>query len=43
MSSDMQGFERDTLSTAFNSKRVWLVHLITNALLMLVFLLDPNP
>jgi len=37
MSSDMQRFERDTLSTVLNSKRVWLVHLITNALLMLAF------
>jgi hypothetical protein len=33
----MQGFERDTLMVVFNSKRVWLVHLVANALLMIAF------
>ncbi len=37
MNSYMQGFERDTLMAVFNSKRVWLVHLIANALLMIAF------
>src|SRR6476646_3041458 len=35
MNSHMQGFERDTLTTVFDSKRVWLVHLVVNALLMI--------
>lgn len=37
MSTGMHGFERDTLSAVLNSKRVWLVHLIGNALLMVAF------
>lgn len=37
MNSHIQGFERDTLIAVFNSKRVWLVHLVTNALLMIAF------
>lgn len=37
MNTNMQGFERDTLSAVFSSKRVWLVHLVANALLMVAF------
>ena len=37
MSTDMQGFERDALSAVLSSKRVWLVHVIVNALLMIAF------
>ena len=37
MSSHMQGFERDTLAAVLSSKRVWLAHVITNALLMIAF------
>lgn len=37
MSSYMQGFERDTWIAVLSSKRVWLVHVITNALLMIGF------
>jgi len=37
MNSPMQGFERDTLMAVVSSKRVWLVHLIANALLMIAF------
>jgi hypothetical protein len=37
MNSRMQTFERDTLTAVLNSKRIWLVHLITNALLMIAF------
>ena len=37
MNSRMQTFERDTLTAVLNSKRVWLVHVITNALLMIAF------
>jgi hypothetical protein len=37
MSTDTRGFERDTLSTVLGSKRVWAVHMVANALLMLVF------
>jgi hypothetical protein len=37
MSSRMQGFERDTLTAVMISKRVWFVHLIGNALLMVAF------
>jgi len=37
MNSLMQGFERDTLMAVVSSKRVWLVHLIANALLMIAF------
>jgi len=38
MSTELHGFERDTLSAVLRSKRVWLVHLIGNALLVLAFL-----
>jgi len=37
MSSQMQGFERDTLTAVLNSKRVWLTHVIVNLLLMTAF------
>jgi len=37
MSSRMQGFERYTLLSVVNSKGVWLVHVVTNALLMVAF------
>ena len=37
MNSRMQGFERDTLTAVLSSKRVWLVHLVTNGLLMIAF------
>jgi len=37
MSTAMQGFEHDTLSAVLSSKRVWLVHVIVNALLMVAF------
>lgn len=37
MNSRMQGFERDTLRAVVNSKRVWSVHVLVNALLMVVF------
>jgi hypothetical protein len=37
MNSHMQGFERNTLMAVLNSKRVWLVHLVANALLMIAF------
>ena len=37
MNPRMQTFERDTLMAVLNSKRVWLVHVITNALLMIAF------
>jgi heme/copper-type cytochrome/quinol oxidase subunit 4 len=37
MSSRMQGFERGTLIDVLKSKRVWLIHLFTNALLMVAF------
>jgi len=37
MSTDMHGFERDTLSAVLGSKRVWGVHVVANALLMLGF------
>jgi hypothetical protein len=37
MNSRMQTFERDTLTAVLNSKRVWLVHVIANALLMIAF------
>jgi hypothetical protein len=37
MSSRMQGFERDTLMAAATSKRVWLLHVLANALLMVAF------
>lgn len=37
MSARMQGFERDTLTAVLDSKRVWLVHIVMNALLMVAF------
>jgi hypothetical protein len=37
MNSRMQTFERDTLAAVLNSKRVWLVHVMTNALLLIAF------
>ncbi|HKR84170.1 MAG TPA: hypothetical protein VJS37_08345 [Terriglobales bacterium] len=37
MITGMHGFERDTLSEVLSSKRVWLLHFIVNALLMLAF------
>ena len=37
MNTDMRGFERDTWSAFINSKRVWLVHVVANALLMTAF------
>jgi|HubBroStandDraft_1064217.scaffolds.fasta_scaffold00002_20 hypothetical protein len=37
MNPRMQGFERDTVTAIVNSKRVWLVHVIVNALLMVAF------
>ena len=37
MSSHMQSFERDTLSTVLSSKRLWLAHVVINALLMIAF------
>jgi len=37
MNSRMQTFERDTFTAVLNSKRVWLVHVIANALLMIAF------
>lgn len=37
MISHMQGFERYTLMSVANSKRVWLVHVVANALLMVAF------
>ena len=33
----MRGFERDTLTAVINSKRVWVSHLLSNALLMMAF------
>lgn len=37
MSSQMQGFERDTLTAVMNSKRVWLTQVIANLLLVTAF------
>lgn len=37
MNTDMRGFELKTVSAVINSKRVWLLHVIANALLMLAF------
>ena len=37
MSSHMPGFERDTLDVVLSGKRVWLVHVLANALLMIAF------
>ena len=37
MNSRMQGFERDTVMSAVNSKRLWLLHAVVNALLMAAF------
>ena len=37
MSSHMSGFERDTLDVVLSGRRVWLVHVLANALLMIAF------
>src|SRR5712692_4504018 len=37
MNPRMQGFERDILTAVVTSKRVWLVHVVVNALLMVAF------
>ena len=37
MNSRMQGFERETIVAVANGKRVWLLHVVTNALLMTAF------
>jgi hypothetical protein len=37
MNPGMHGFERDTLTAILSSKRVWLAHVIANALLMIAF------
>ncbi len=37
MNPSIQGFERDTLTAVANSKRVWLTHVVVNALLMIAF------
>lgn len=37
MTPRMQSFERETLRAVIHSKRVWLIHVITNALLMVAF------
>lgn len=37
MNSRMQGFERESLMTVLHSKRVWLIHVIANAGLMVSF------
>jgi hypothetical protein len=37
MNPRMQGFERETIMAVANSKRVWLLHLVANALLMVAF------
>ena len=37
MKTRMAGFERDTLTAVGNSKRVWLTHVVVNALLMVAF------
>jgi hypothetical protein len=37
MNTDMRGFELDTVSAVINSKRVWLVHVVANAVLMVAF------
>lgn len=37
MSSRIQGFERDVLTAVWDSKRVWLVHVLMNAVLMVAF------
>src|ERR1051326_6204887 len=37
MSTSNQGFERDTLKALINNKRVWLVHVIMNALMLMGF------
>jgi hypothetical protein len=37
MNSGMQDFERETLTAVLNSKLVWVVHVVTNALLMIAF------
>lgn len=37
MKSRMAGFERDTLMAVWNSKRVWLIHVLANALIFAAF------
>jgi hypothetical protein len=37
MSTRMQGFERETLNAVWQSKRVWLTHIIVNGALMFAF------
>ncbi|HVZ17904.1 MAG TPA: hypothetical protein VG897_12350 [Terriglobales bacterium] len=37
MKSRMAGFEHDTFSAVWNSKRVWLIHIFANALLFAAF------
>lgn len=37
MNPRMQNFERDSLKAVLNSKRVWLVQVVANALLMIAF------
>jgi hypothetical protein len=37
MTRRMQGFEHDTLTAIIHGKRVWLLHLVTNALLIAAF------
>lgn len=37
MKSHMAGFERDVLNAVWNSKRVWLLHVIANAVLFTAF------
>lgn len=37
MNSRMQDFERDTVTALLNSKRVWVVHVVVNALLTVAF------
>jgi hypothetical protein len=37
MNSRMEGFERDTVMAVVNGKRVWLLHVVVNALLMVAF------
>ena len=37
MKSRMAGFEHDTFSAVWNSKRVWLIHVFANALLFTAF------
>ncbi len=37
MNPRMEGFERDTVTAVWNSKRLWLIHIIANAVLMVAF------